>query len=64
MTQFAPYAKSIVAVLGAMVTAALAIIAPDTDLFTVLTIASAGITALGVYVIPNIQTGTGEHREV
>ena len=47
------YAKGIIAVLGAMVTSALGIIAPDTDLFIILTILSAGLTAAGVILVPN-----------
>ena len=64
MQQFAPYAKSIVAVLGVGITTLLGLIAPDTDLFTVLTVVSAMITAAGVYLVPNIQTGTGKRRDV
>lgn len=48
------YAKAIIAILGAGITAALGIIAPDTDLFNVLTVAAAVVTAAGVYLIPNL----------
>lgn len=47
------YAKLIVAILGAGVTAALGIVSPDTELFSILTIAAAMLTAYGVYAVPN-----------
>lgn len=47
------YAKAIAAILGAGVTAALGIFPPDTDAWTVLTIASALLTAVAVYLVPN-----------
>lgn len=53
MEHIAPYAKAVIAIIGAGLTAALGLIAPDTDLFTVLTILSAMVTAAGVYAIPN-----------
>ena len=56
------YAKAIVAIIGAGITAALGLIAPDTDLFTVLTIASAMVTAFGVYAIPNQPAVDGRHE--
>ncbi|KQN99707.1 hypothetical protein ASF21_12935 [Arthrobacter sp. Leaf234] len=59
MNDFAPYAKFIVAILGSGTTAALGLIGPGTDLFVVLTVLSAMLTAAGVYVIPN---GTGKRR--
>lgn len=46
-------AKALVAIIGAGVTSALAIFPPDTDTYTVLTIASAVITAALVYLTPN-----------
>lgn len=59
MEAIAPYAKFVVAILGAGTTAALGLIGPGTDLFIVLTVLSAMLTAAGVYAVPN---GTGEHR--
>lgn len=47
------YAKGIVGVIGATVTAALGIIPPNTTIWTLLTILSAAITAAGVYFVPN-----------
>lgn len=47
------YAKAIVAIIGAGLTAALGIVSPDTELFSVLTIIAAMVTASGVYLIPN-----------
>lgn len=58
------YAKAVVAIIGAGITAALGIIAPDTDLFTVLTIASAMVTAAGVYLVPNAPAPDGRHEAV
>lgn len=56
------YAKAIIAILGAGITAALGIVSPDTDLFNVLTIAAAVVTAAGVYLIPNGEKPEpGEH---
>ncbi len=59
-----PYAKFVVAILGAGVTAALGLIGPGTDLFIVLTVLSAMLTAAGVFLVPNtsIPDGTGSHR--
>lgn len=59
MTGWKPYAKAIVAVLGAGITAALSIITPDTDLYNVLTIVAAMVTAFGVYAVPNKGTTDG-----
>ncbi len=47
------YAKAIVAVIGAAVTSALAIFPQGTTTWNALTIASAALTALAVYVVPN-----------
>ncbi len=47
------YAKAIVAIAGAAVTAALGIFPADTQMWTALTIVSAAITAAGVYLVPN-----------
>lgn len=56
------YVKFIIAILGAGVTAALGVVSPDTDLFNVLTIAAAVVTAAGVYAAPNTPApGGGEH---
>jgi len=51
-------AKALVAVLGAAVTSALAIFPPGTPLWNGLTIASAAITALAVYFVPNADKAT------
>lgn len=47
------YAKFIVAIVGAGVTAALGIIPAGSNTFTVLTILAAVVTAAGVYLVPN-----------
>lgn len=47
------YAKAIVAIIGAAVTAALGIFPASTTTWQLLTILSAAITAAGVYVTPN-----------
>lgn len=47
------YAKALVAISGATVTSALALFPPQTTVWTVLTIVSAGLTAAGVYLVPN-----------
>jgi len=47
------YAKAIVGIVGAAVTAALGIVPPNTTTWTLLTILSAAITAAGVYLVPN-----------
>ena len=51
-----PYAKGIVAVIGVAVTAALGIIPANTITWQVLTVVSAVVTAVGVYLIPNTPT--------
>ena len=51
-------AKALVAIIGAGVTSALAIFPPDTDTYTVLTIASAVITAALVYDCEKVFTKT------
>jgi hypothetical protein len=48
-----PYAKFIVAALGGAITAALAIVPPHTNLWMVLTVLAASLTAAGVYAVPN-----------
>lgn len=62
------YAKAIVAVLGAGTTAALGVVGPDTDLFKVLTVLAALLTAASVYAVRNspvtsngVEKKTGEH---
>jgi hypothetical protein len=47
------YAKAIVAVLGAAITAALGLAPQGTQVWTVLTIVAAALTAAGVYLVPN-----------
>jgi hypothetical protein len=47
------YAKAIVAVAGAAVTAALGIFPSGSTAWTVLTILAATLTAAGVYLVPN-----------
>jgi NAD-dependent SIR2 family protein deacetylase len=58
------YAKAIVAVIGAGITAALGIVAPDTDLYNILTVAAAMLTAASVYLVPNTGTNTVAGRHV
>lgn len=53
MEKVLPYLKFVVAIVGAGVTSALTLVAPDTDLFKVLTVVSAVLTAVAVYVVPN-----------
>jgi NAD-dependent SIR2 family protein deacetylase len=56
MTQ---YAKLIVAIVGAGITTALGLIPPTSTLWVVLTVASAMLTAYGVYQVPN---ATPKHK--
>ena len=63
MDKFLPYAKFVVAILGAGVTSALSIADPGTDLFKYLTIASAVLTAVAVYAVPN-RDANGRHEAV
>lgn len=63
MDKFLPYAKFIVAVLGAGVTSALSLADPGTDVFKYLTIASAVLTAVAVYAVPN-KPVDGRHEAV
>ena len=53
MDKIAPYAKFVVAVIGAGITSALQLTAPSDPAFKYLTIASAIVTALAVYFTPN-----------
>jgi hypothetical protein len=48
--------KAIIAIVGAGITAALGIVAPGTELFQVLTVVAALVTAAGVYLVPNAPT--------
>jgi len=47
------YAKAIVAVIGAAVTAGLGLVPPDSTTWQVLTVVAGICTALGVYLVPN-----------
>lgn len=47
------YAKAIVAIAGAAVTAALGIFPANSTTWTILTIVAAVLTATGVYLVPN-----------
>jgi hypothetical protein len=47
------YAKAFVAIVGAAITAALGIFPANTTAWTILTIASAALTAAAVYLVPN-----------
>ncbi len=47
------YAKAIVAIVGAAVTAALGIFPPNSSVWSALQIVSAALTAIGVYLVPN-----------
>lgn len=51
--KFLPAAKSWAALVGAVVTALLGAVAPDTQLFQVLTAVAAVATAVAVYRVPN-----------
>jgi hypothetical protein len=46
-------AKALVAILGSTITAALGLIPAHSTTWTILTIASAALTAAGVYLVPN-----------
>lgn len=50
------YAKAIIAILGAAVTSALTLVGPEDQLFKILTVAAAVLTAAGVYLVPNGST--------
>lgn len=47
------YAKAIVGIVGASVTAALGLIPPSSTVWVLLTILSVALTATGVYLVPN-----------
>jgi hypothetical protein len=51
------YAKAIVGIIGAGITAALGLIPSEGNLFIILTVAAACVTAAGVYLVPNAQPG-------
>lgn len=55
-------AKAWVALIGAVVTALLATVGPDDDLFTWLTYAAAVCTAIATYVVPNATASGGGAR--
>jgi hypothetical protein len=60
MNNIKEYAKFVVGVIGAGLTAALQFAAPDTNEFKWLTIAIAVVTAITVYFVPNTpSTGNG-----
>ena len=48
-----PYAKFIIAIVGGVATAALTIFAPHTSGWDVADIVVVGLTAAGVYTVPN-----------
>lgn len=48
------WAKALVATVGAAVTAALGILPAGSTTWTILTIVAAAVTALGVYLVPNV----------
>jgi FtsH-binding integral membrane protein len=54
------YSKAIVAVVGAALTAALGTVPPDTQVFQILTVVAAVLTALGVYGVENKDEPKGE----
>lgn len=47
------YAKSIVAVIGSLITVLLGVVPPHGTLFTVLTAVAGALTIAGVYQVPN-----------
>lgn len=49
------YAKAIIAIVGAAVTAALGVFPPSSPAWTVAQIIAAVLTASGVYVVPNVK---------
>lgn len=49
------YAKALVAILGATLTAALGTVPPQSPVWVVLTILAAAVTAAGVYLTPNAE---------
>lgn len=51
------YAKAIVAIVGAAVTAALGVFPANSTVWVILTIVSAALTAAGVYSVPNKKAG-------
>ena len=61
MVNVAAYAKFIVAVVGAGISAALTFAAPDTPEFKWLTIGAAVLTAVGVYFVPNSPLSDSAH---
>lgn len=60
MDKLTPYMKFVVAVIGAGITSALTLTLPEDPAFKYLTIASAVVSAIAVYVVPNSATGKHE----
>lgn len=56
------YAKAVVAVIGATLTAVLAAFPDDNDVQKWGTIIAAFVTAVGVYFVPNLDPA-GEHQD-
>lgn len=55
-----PYAKAIVAIVGAAVTAGLGIVPPHSTMWQILTVLAAAVTAAGVYLVPNAPKGASQ----
>lgn len=55
MTNALVYAKSIAALVGAIVTALLGVYGPDTEVGAVLTVVAAVATAVATYTVPNAE---------
>lgn len=65
MDQILPYMKFVVAVIGAGVTSALTLTLPEEPAFKYLTIASAVLSAILVYAVPNKPSEVdGRHEAV
>ena len=64
MDKLLPYAKFVVAIIGAGITSALTVVGPDEPLFKILTVASAICTAIAVYAVPNQDSKDGRHEAV
>lgn len=59
MEKVLPYAKFVVSIIGAGITSALSLATPDAPEFKYLTIASAIVTAILVYAVPNRTVDSG-----
>jgi len=57
MKSLSPYAKTVAAVVGAGLTAASGIVAPQSTWGHVLTVALVMVTAASVYAVPNARPG-------